>query len=194
MAEKTSSVLVVDDERFFREAIQEALASAGIACETADSGEAALAAVDESDFGVVVLDMGLPETSGVAVLKRLREQDPALRVIILAGHSEQAAVLEALRLEACDYLAKPLHDEELVLAVRRALRCARGRSARARARVRPDGTDRGARGARGGHGVRGARSREGVADGARGGRLVAGGRGGDGARGRAGGDGPGGRG
>jgi DNA-binding response OmpR family regulator len=122
MAERTPRVLVVDDERFFREAIREALASAGIACETVDSGGAALAAVEESDFGVVVLDVGLPGTSGIEVLKRLREQDPSLRVIMLSGHNEQAAVLEALRLEACDYLAKPLHDEELVLTVRRALR------------------------------------------------------------------------
>ena len=121
MAENMSRVLVVDDERFFREAIRDALTSDGVACETADSGGAALAAVEESDFGVVVLDIGLPETSGIEVLKRLREQDPSLRVIILSGHNEQAAVLEALRLEACDYLAKPLHDEELVLAVRRAL-------------------------------------------------------------------------
>ena len=121
MAEKTPHVLVVDDERFFREAIRDALTSDGIACETTESAGAALAAVEESDFGVVVLDIGLPETSGIEVLKRLREQDPSLRVIILAGHSEQAAVLEALRFGACDYLAKPLHDEELVLAVRRAL-------------------------------------------------------------------------
>jgi DNA-binding response OmpR family regulator/putative methionine-R-sulfoxide reductase with GAF domain len=121
MAENMPRVLVVDDERFFREAIRDALTSDGIACEIAESGGAALAAVEESDFGVVVLDIGLPETSGIEVLKRLREKDPSLRVVILSGHSEQAAVLEALRLGACDYLAKPLHDEELVLAVRRAL-------------------------------------------------------------------------
>jgi DNA-binding NarL/FixJ family response regulator/putative methionine-R-sulfoxide reductase with GAF domain len=122
MAENTARVLIVDDERFYREAIREALAGAGIACETADDGELALAAAAESDFGVVVLDIGLPGMSGVEVLSCLREHDPSLRVIVLSVPSEQDAVLEALRLDACDYLAKPLHDEELVLAVRRALR------------------------------------------------------------------------
>jgi DNA-binding response OmpR family regulator/putative methionine-R-sulfoxide reductase with GAF domain len=122
MVENTPRVLVVDDERFYREAIQEALTSAGIACETADSGETALAAALDLDPGLVVLDIGLPGLSGIEVLRRLREQDPSLRVIVLSTQSDQDAVLEALRLEACDYLAKPLHDEELVLAVRRALR------------------------------------------------------------------------
>jgi DNA-binding response OmpR family regulator/putative methionine-R-sulfoxide reductase with GAF domain len=122
MGENTAGVLVVDDERFYREAIREALAGAGIPCETADAGEAALAAVAESDFAVVVLDVGLPGMSGVDLLAQLREHDPSLRVIVLSVPSEQDAVLTALRLEACDYLAKPLHDEELVLAVRRALR------------------------------------------------------------------------
>ena len=121
MAENTPRVLVVDDERFYREAIAEALVAAGIACETADGGEAALAAASEADFGVVVLDIGLPGTSGIEVLSRLRKHDPSLRVIVLSVPAEQDAVLEALRLAACDYLAKPLHDEELVLAVRRAL-------------------------------------------------------------------------
>jgi DNA-binding NarL/FixJ family response regulator/putative methionine-R-sulfoxide reductase with GAF domain len=114
-------VLVVDDERFFREAIAEALASQGIGCATADDGEAALAAVVESDFGVVVLDVGLSDPSGIEVLRRLTQLDPSLRVIVVAPQLEHDLVLEALRLEACDYLAKPLHEEELVLSVRRAL-------------------------------------------------------------------------
>jgi DNA-binding response OmpR family regulator len=121
MAETTPRVLVVDDERFFREAIREALAEAGIECETLESGAAGLAAASDPQVGVVVLGVTLPDMSGIDVLRRLHSERPALRVIVLSSHTDQELVLEALRLDASDYLAKPLHDEELVLAVRRAL-------------------------------------------------------------------------
>jgi DNA-binding response OmpR family regulator len=121
MAETTPRVLVVDDERFFREAIRDALAEAGIECEAVESGAEGLAAASDPQVGVVVLDVTLPDMSGIDVLRRLHSERPALRVIVLSAHTDQELVLEALRLDASDYLAKPLHDEELVLAVRRAL-------------------------------------------------------------------------
>jgi CheY-like chemotaxis protein len=121
MADRTPRVLVVDHERFYREAIREALEGAGIPCVTADDGDAAIEAVEESDFGVVVLELGLGGTTGIDVLKRVRELDPTMGVVLLAVQSEQDAVLEGLRLGAGDYLAKPLHDEELILAVQRSL-------------------------------------------------------------------------
>jgi len=114
-------VLIVDDERFFREAIAEALEAAGIEHASAANGEEALRLAREGGIGAVVLDLGLPGLGGIEVLRRLRGSDPQLRVVTLAGRTEQDAVLEALRLGASDYLAKPLHDEELVLSVRRAL-------------------------------------------------------------------------
>ena len=113
-------VLVVDDERFFREAIAEALGEAGIACEAVASGADALrAAARDPRIGVAVL--GLAIEGGLDVLRRLRSERPAIRVIALAAQADEERVLEALRLGAADYLAKPLHDEELVLAVQRAL-------------------------------------------------------------------------
>jgi DNA-binding NarL/FixJ family response regulator len=120
MAAPLHRVIVADGERFFREAILEALSEAGIACEGVESGAAALAAAGrDARLGVVILE--LASGGGLEALRRLRDERPALRVIALAAHAAQEEVLEALRLGACDYLAKPLHDEELVLAVRRAL-------------------------------------------------------------------------
>ncbi len=121
MAELELRVLVVDDERFFREAIRDTLSEAGIDCQAVASGEAALEAARDPAIGVVVLDVGLGERGGIDLLRRLRAERPAVRVIVLSAHTDHELVLEALRLDASDYLAKPLHDEELVLAVRRAL-------------------------------------------------------------------------
>jgi DNA-binding response OmpR family regulator len=114
-------ILVVDDERFFREAIRDVLGAAGLAVDVAETGEAALEQIEERRFAAVVLDLQLPDLHGLEVLRRARTLRPELRVVILSAHTEQANVLEALRLGAFDYLAKPLHEEELVFAVRRAL-------------------------------------------------------------------------
>lgn len=121
MSDLTPRVLVVDDERFYREAVTETLALAGISCVVAEDGVSAIAAAEQGEFGAVVLDIGLSEPCGDEVLRRLLELQPTIRVIVLATQSEHEHVLEALRLGACDYLAKPLHDEELGLAVNRAL-------------------------------------------------------------------------
>jgi len=114
-------ILVVDDERFFREEIRDALGGAGLPVELAATGEEALELLAERSFGAVVLDLQLPGLHGLEVLRRARRLRPELAVVILSAHTEQANVLEALRLGAHDYLAKPLHEEELVFAVRRAL-------------------------------------------------------------------------
>jgi DNA-binding response OmpR family regulator len=120
MSKQATRVLVVDDERFFREVIGEVLERAEIPFVAAENGQAALKAAEDPQVGVVILDIQLPDMNGLEVFRRLREVRPDLRVIILSAHAEQEYVLEALRLGACDYLAKPIHEEELALAVRRA--------------------------------------------------------------------------
>ncbi|MEE8164284.1 MAG: response regulator [Myxococcota bacterium] len=120
MAESRGHVLIVDDEVFFREAIDEILSAAGFQTGMAEDGKSALEKVADPSIGVVVLDVRLPDLDGIQVLARIREMRPAMPVIMLSASTDQEIVLEALRLGASDYLAKPLHDEELVLAVGRA--------------------------------------------------------------------------
>jgi len=117
----STQVLVVDDEKFFREAIRDVLDRAELGCVVAADGAEALEAAGDESLGVVILDIRLPDMSGLEVFRQLREIRPDLRVIILSAHTDQETVLEALRLGAFDYLAKPIHEEELTLAVRRAL-------------------------------------------------------------------------
>ncbi|HXV35528.1 MAG TPA: response regulator, partial [Myxococcota bacterium] len=121
MADESSRVLVVDDEPFFREAICDALRGAAIECASAESSRDAFELALRPEIGAVVLDVGSSGSGGLELLRRLVAERPALRVIVLSAQVDQDLVLEALRVGACDYLAKPLHDEELVLSVRRAL-------------------------------------------------------------------------
>lgn len=118
---QASQILVVDDERFFREAIRELLEGRGHTVRLAANAAEALEAAEDPRIGVAVLDIQLPDQSGLDVLRLLRERRPSLRVVMLSSHTDQEYVLEALRLGACDYLAKPLHEEEVELSVRRAL-------------------------------------------------------------------------
>jgi DNA-binding response OmpR family regulator len=117
----STQVLVVDDEKFFREAIRDVLEGAELPCVLAATGGEAIEAAGDPSIGVVILDIQLPDQSGLEVFRQLRDIRPELRVIILSAHTDQETVLEALRLGAFDYLAKPIHEEELALAARRAL-------------------------------------------------------------------------
>ena len=117
----TARILIVDDELFFRNAISDVLSAEGFQCVTTETGEQAIEQITDPSLGVVVLDIRLPDIDGIQVLGRIRELRPSLRVIMLSAATDQDLVLEALRLGACDYLAKPLHEEELALSVRRAL-------------------------------------------------------------------------
>lgn len=121
MARKTTRVLVVDDERFFRELISGVLEREGVPFVLAENGEQALAQAADERIGVVLLDIELPDMNGLEVFSQLRDKRPELRVLIISSHTSQEYVLEALRLGAFDYLAKPIHEEELGLAVRRAV-------------------------------------------------------------------------
>ena len=114
-------VLVVDDERFFREAIGDVLNGASLPHVSASTGADALELAADPEIGVAILDLELPDVHGLEVFRKLKLARPELRVVILSASTQEEHVLEALRLGAFDYLAKPLHEEELLLSVRRAL-------------------------------------------------------------------------
>lgn len=141
MAEAIPRVLVVDDERFFREAIVDTLGEAGVACEGVADAAALRTLIRDPQVGVLLLDVALADPTCAEILEFIREERPGLRVIAVSSQTDHESVLEALRAGACDYLAKPLHDEELLLTVRRALSAydADARWSRLRARLRNSG-------------------------------------------------------
>lgn len=131
-------VLIVDDELFFLEAIDEILSGAGYDTIRAVNGGEALEKIADPRVSVVVLDVRLPDMDGISVLAKIRSERPELPVIMLSASTDQEIVLEALRLGASDYLAKPLHDEELVLAVGRGIDGHEASSGRRQLRARID--------------------------------------------------------
>ena len=117
----SARILVVDDERFFREGIRDALQAAGFECVTAATGVEALEAASDPAVAVVVLDVVLPGMDGLETLRQLKQRLPEVPVVMLSGHGQARTIVEAMRLGAGDFLRKPFEVEELELAFQKAL-------------------------------------------------------------------------
>jgi two-component system response regulator PilR (NtrC family) len=113
------AVLVADDEPGVRESLAEVLRDAGYVVQTAGDGTAALKALDEHDFGVVVTDLRMPGADGLAVLKRAREISPQTLVLVMTAHGTVDTAVEALRSGATDYILKPVLFDDLLAKVAR---------------------------------------------------------------------------
>ena len=114
-------VLVVEDETILGESISVYMERHGLATALARSGEEALKLVEESGPDVAVMDVRLPGITGVEALRKLRDLSPGTEVIMMTAHASVASAVEAMRLGAFDYLAKPVDLDELRVVVDKAL-------------------------------------------------------------------------
>ncbi len=115
------TILVVDDEPPIIRFLRASLMAAGHRVVTAEDAAGALAAVARETPDVVILDLGLPDRSGFAVISELRK-DPELPIIVLSARSDERSKVEALDLGADDYIGKPFGIAELMARIRAALR------------------------------------------------------------------------
>ena len=120
MTRREPGIMIVDRDAGSGERIQSILANAGLASQVATNPSSVLEAIP-STIGILLLDLALLPDQDAEVIRRGVDRRPGLRIIALADEDSADQVLEALRAGACDYLAKPLHSEELTLSVRRAL-------------------------------------------------------------------------
>jgi len=125
-------VLVVDDDPIVADSLGEFLVCEGYTVVTAHNAAEAIELLRESvaeqadhlpgPFSVVVSDVAMPGQSGIELLRYAAEHHPSVAVIMLTGYGHVEGAVESLRLGAVDYLTKPVVDEELRLALERALR------------------------------------------------------------------------
>ncbi len=119
-------VLVVDDDAFVRVVANDALTAEGYSVVEAHDGATAIQVIRDGKIDAVVLDLGLPEISGLDVLTYVREVSD-IPILILSGRSDEGDVVQGLRLGADDYMVKPCSPRELAARVNTVLRRA-GRS------------------------------------------------------------------
>ncbi|WP_437660090.1 sigma-54-dependent transcriptional regulator [Sorangium sp. So ce1182] len=114
-------VLVVDDEASARSGLEKLLRQEGYAVDAAGNGVEALEVAAERPPDVVVTDLKMPKMDGVALLGKLREQDPTLPVLVVTAFGDVSSAVQAMRAGAEDYLTKPVDFDALLLSIERAL-------------------------------------------------------------------------
>ena len=114
---KPLRVLVIDDESVICEACRLVLGEKGHGVDRCLTGQAGLLAIERNPYDLILLDMKLPDIDGTEILKTVRQKTPAPCVIVMTGYSTMSNALQAMKLGAADYLAKPFTDDELLTAV-----------------------------------------------------------------------------
>jgi two-component system KDP operon response regulator KdpE len=115
------TVLVVDDEPPIRRFLRTSLGAVGHRVVTADDAAGALAALASKKPDVIILDLGLPDKSGLDVIAEIRQRSP-VPIIVLSARNDERSKVEALDLGADDYIGKPFGMAELIARLRAALR------------------------------------------------------------------------
>jgi len=117
-------VLIVDDEKGMRLALRSLLAKEGYEVDTAESGEEALQRIEPGSFHVVITDLSLKDTDGMAVLEHARRVDPDAAVVMITAYGSEKIAVAAMKNGAADYLPKPFDNDELRVLVRRVMETA----------------------------------------------------------------------
>lgn len=126
MAEEISArarVLVVDDEALIRWSLNERLSSAGYEVQEAGDGASTLKYFREGEpsIDIVVLDLKLPDTDGLDLLKQIKRLCPTCRVIVMTAFGTPEKIVDARKSGAYDVLAKPFNLDKMLQTVERAL-------------------------------------------------------------------------
>jgi two-component system response regulator HydG len=118
---KTNRVLVVEDDAELRQTITEALKRAQFEVAEAGDGEAALTLIEAQRPDLVMLDVNMPRLDGMGCLKRIKELDPSIVVIVMTAYSTIENAVIAIKEGAYNYLAKPIKHHSIVEMAERAL-------------------------------------------------------------------------
>jgi DNA-binding response OmpR family regulator len=115
-------ILIVEDEPGMASFIDKGLGSRGYATKVCPDGATAMAIASDADFDLVILDLGLPDTDGLSVLREIRRRGERMPVIVLTARDDLTDKVEGLDAGASDYVTKPFKLEELLARVRVQLR------------------------------------------------------------------------
>ncbi len=121
MNKSSPKILVVDDEPGIRELLSIMLSSEGYDVSTARDYNTALTKFQQNDFDIIIADIMMPGKSGIDLMKAIREKDPDIPIIIITAYASINSAIEALRLDAFDYITKPFSVDQIKFIIKRAL-------------------------------------------------------------------------
>ncbi|RPH84621.1 MAG: response regulator, partial [Desulfobacteraceae bacterium] len=113
-------ILLIDDEEGIRKLLGISLRDAGYPVSIASDGERGIALFQEESPEIILTDLKMPGLDGIEVLRRIKAMSPDTEVIVITGHGEMELAIQSLQLDASDFITKPIHDEALFVALRRA--------------------------------------------------------------------------
>lgn len=111
-------MLLVDDDVTFHELLRYGLEKEGLSVEVAESSIEARRKLDAMDFALVVLDIGLPDENGLALLRQIRTRTD-IPIMVISGHADMENVVTALELGANDFIGKPFDPRTVLLKIKR---------------------------------------------------------------------------
>ncbi|MGW8161993.1 MAG: sigma-54-dependent transcriptional regulator, partial [Desulfobulbales bacterium] len=115
------TILVVDDEPNYQVVLAEILRDEGFEVYTANSGSEGLPIVQGTDLDLVITDMKMPGMDGIHFLENIKKINRHLPVIVITAYAEVEKAVEAMRLGAFNYIAKPFSNEELLASANKAI-------------------------------------------------------------------------
>jgi len=121
----SAQILVVDDEPGMREFLKIMLEKMGFQAQATESGEEAIKRIEQARFDLVLCDLKLPKLSGMEVLRKSKELNPEVPVIIITAFGSADSAVEAMKLGAYDYITKPFKVDEIQFVIQKALEKAR---------------------------------------------------------------------
>lgn len=114
------NILVIDDEKFICDALKSVLEKDGYYVEAVQTAKEGFGHLKQGSFHIVLLDLKLPDGDGIEALRKIREEQPDIVVIIITGYASVASAVEAMKLGAYDYMPKPFTPDEIRAIIRRA--------------------------------------------------------------------------
>jgi DNA-binding NtrC family response regulator len=124
---ETGSILVVDDEKRIRDSLRVLLTREGYAVQTRSSGENAISLLRKTAFDLVITNLFMGEVNGIGVLQEAKARSPETMVMLHTGYEDLEFIIEALQMDADDYILKPCDPAEMK---RRIARCLEKRASR----------------------------------------------------------------
>jgi len=113
-------IVLVDDEADIREVMAIALADAGYVVHTASDGKTGLRLCETVAPQIVITDIRMPGMTGIEVLEEIKKRNPDIEVIVFSAFGEMDLAIRALQLDASDFITKPVNDDALQMALKRA--------------------------------------------------------------------------
>jgi YesN/AraC family two-component response regulator len=115
-----NSILLVDDEAGIRKVLGISLMDMGYQVLTAANGREAIQVFEDQHPGIVLTDIKMPEMDGIELLRYIKKHNPDTEVIMMTGHGDMDLAIKSVTYEATDFVTKPVNDEILEIALKRA--------------------------------------------------------------------------